>query len=314
VLLRGDVLTIDIHVPATLSNLGPGFDVLGFALTLHNTFRVQVVDSPTVFTVSGRRVDPATDLVVHTALRAAEHFGRPLTHGFSLVQDERLPRGRGLGSSATARVAGFLTWCHITGQRPPVDDALAFLSAEEGHPDNAVAAMLGGITASTYDGDRLHTVRWPSAEGWKIVLCIPEIEISTDEARMVLPSGYRRSDVVFNSGRLAMLLHGLMSGDEASLRLGVRDRVHHPYRAPLIGPVDEAISKAEASGAAAAFISGSGSTLAALVGDRSVDLNRVGDALSAPFRAQGVAVRVVIEEPSMEGAWARFLAVQGSAA
>ena len=298
---------VPIVVPATLSNLGPGFDVLGMAVALFNRFDVSPLDEG-VFEAVDAPVAGSEHLLVRTARRAAEAFGAPLPCGLRVQQQDRVPWSRGLGSSATARVAGWIAWSHVTGVVPPMDEALAFLSEEEGHPDNVVAAMLGGITAGCPTDSGFQSLRLAPPAGLRVALCIPAVEVSTDAARGVLPEAYPREDAVFNGKRLAFLVHGLLTGDPTSLRVGQEDRLHHPYRAGLIGPVDEVIAGACQAGAASAFISGSGSTMAAFVLDPQQDAVAVVEAMAAPFRAQGVEVETKVLSPSGLGAWSMYLA------
>lgn len=291
-----------VDVPATLSNLGPGFDVLGMALDLGNRFRFRAAGPPGAWTEDGVGADSAVCL----ALRAAEEaFDHALDHGVEVTQEEVVPRSRGLGSSATARVAGVLAWCHFSGLRPPLDELLDLLTGLEGHGDNVTAALLGGVTAVTRGPSGSQHLRLDPPAGLQVALCVPEVEVSTARARQALPGSYSQGDVVETLGALAFLMHGLHTGDVAALRAGARDRVHQPYRAPLIGPVDAALAAAQRAGAATAFISGSGSTLAALV-TPDVDAEAVAAALAGPFAARGLGARAWVVQPALEGAWARF--------
>lgn len=297
-----------IVVPASLSNLGPGFDVLGLAVSLYNRFDVEGVGPAGQYRSEGQSVDPDTHLVLRTLRRAEKVFGMRVPCGVSLTQVDRVPRSRGLGSSATARVAGALAYVHLSGLRPPMEDLLDFLAREEGHPDNVVAAMLGGVTAGTRTARRFETLRFEAPAGLRVALAIPSVEVSTDAARAALPDTYTRDDAVFNGNRLAFLMYGLTQGDPRALGIGQDDRLHHPYRAPLIGPVDDAIASAREAGAAAAFISGSGSTMAALVVDSAVDAATVAQALAEPFESAGVDVETKVVSPSSVGAWRLYLA------
>ena len=299
---------IPIVVPASLSNLGPGFDVLGMAVSLFNRFDVSAEGPVGHVSVSGALVDPQEHVLVKTMRAAEARFGSRLTHGVSISQTDRVPWNRGLGSSATAHVAGYVAWAHFTGKRPPIEEALDFLTEQEGHPDNVVAAMLGGLTAGTRTDAGFRTFRLDAPPSLRVALCIPAIEVRTADARKVLPASYSRTDAVFNGNRLAFLVHGLVTGDAGSVRVGQEDRLHTPYRKPLVGPVDEAIAGANAAGAASAFISGSGSTMAAFVMDASVDAARVSEALAAPFRAMGTPVETRVVTPSAVGAWWLYLA------
>ncbi len=300
-------MSIPIVVPASLSNLGPGFDVLGMAVALFNQFDVAAAGPHGHAEVEGAAgVEPADHLLVRTVRAAEEAFGVRLTHGLRIQQQDRVPWSRGLGSSATARVAGYVAWAHFTRQRPPIETALAFLAAEEGHPDNVAAAMLGGITAGTSTPSGFRSLRIEAPARLRVALCIPATEVATAEARKVLPATYSRADAVFTTNRLAFLMHGLLTGDPSSLRVGQEDRLHQPYRKGLIGPVDEAIAAACEAGAASAFISGSGSTLAAFVLDASCDAKAVAAALAGPFRAAGTPAETVVVAPSSVGAWSLY--------
>lgn len=259
-------MTVHIEVPGTLSNLGPGYDVLGMAIDRTNAFFLEI----------GSGVSPGSELVLETAERAAARFGGRLP-AFRVIQEERVPRSRGLGSSATARVAGLLAYEHFVG---PVDRgaAVQFLAEQEGHPDNVAPALLGGLVVC---GAR--PVRLPIAP-IRIALCIPEREVSTPLARKALPGTLVHSEAVETLGALGQLLAGLVLGDFAAIQAGVHDKVHQPYRAPLIGPVYEAFAAARAAGGAP-FISGSGSTLAAFVQHGALE---VAEALAGPLRAAGI--------------------------
>lgn len=297
----GAFMATTFEIPATLSNLGPGFDVLGLALTLTNQFTVTI--TPGRWTDGGKDVDPDSHLVHRTARRAASHFGGGLS-GLSVHQVERVPRSRGLGSSATARVAGALAYASVAETRPSLEEVAAFLCEEEGHPDNALAALLGGLTLGmrTPSDMVMRSVTPPAA--LSVALCIPDVEVSTDKARAILPVAIERSDAVANGQHLALLMHGLLTGDRETLRHGLIDYLHQPWRGPLIGPVDEVFEAARSAGAVGAFISGSGSTLAAFCDPQSVNIVacRMRDALAA----HGMTATALTSEPSTIGGWSQL--------
>ena len=199
-----------------------------------------------------------------------------------------------MGSSATARVAGLLAYQHFAG---PVDEteALAFLTEQEGHPDNVAPALLGGLVVCGAVPVRL------SIAPVRIALCVPDKEVSTPLAREALPAQVAHGDAVATLGALGQLLVGLVQGDFAALQRGVHDRLHQPYRAPLIGPVEQAFEAARAEGGAP-FISGSGSTLAAFVRD---DALPVAEALARPLREAGIPCTVSEVAVRTEGARTR---------
>lgn len=273
-----------VDVPATLANLGSGYDTLGAAVDLWNTFRIHP-----------NRTGPE-DLVVRTARRAGERFGAPCP-SFRVEQEERVPRSRGMGSSATARVAGLLAWRALTGEAPPEADQLAFLAEEEGHPDNVWPAFLGGLVACGPVARRqpLH----PSVT---VAVVSPDFEVSTPAARAALPSRIEHVDAVANLQRVALLLTGLRDGDVEALQHGVDDRLHQPHRVHLLGPVEEAFAEARRLGGAP-FVSGSGSTLAAfVVGDGA---ESVAEALAGPYRREQHEVVACVLRFGVDGARVR---------
>lgn len=290
---------IVVEVPATLSNLGPGFDVLGMAVDISNRFEFRVLDEPRRFEAYQRQIEPRKHLALKTIIDACAEFGGELPGGLAVEQVEDVPRSRGLGSSATARVAGLVAWSAITGVRPDLASALAFLAKGEGHPDNAVPAMVGGLTlCAETDGGLVH--RRFDPPDLQVALCIPDRTVETAAARKVMPLQYSRDDVVFSTSRIALLLTGLLTGDDDALRVGCEDRIHQPYRKPLIGPVDDALDAARQAGAVAAFISGSGSTLAAFVRG---DARAVSRAMAVPFETANVRCQTRTARPSARGAW-----------
>ena len=278
---------IAVSVPATLANLGPGFDVLGMAVSLRNRF--EFAESSTWADARGP-VDPADHLALHTAMRAAACFGGRVPP-LRVSQQEEVPRARGLGSSATARVAGLVAGLHFSGLEISLSDQLDFLAEEEGHPDNVVPAAVGGLTLCGHGpSGRVHE-RF-DAPALQVALCIPDREVSTEAARGLLPPTVPLTDAVHNVSSVAFLLAGLVGGRAEAISWGLSDRLHQPYRKDLIGPVDEAFSAAVAAGATGAFVSGSGSTLAAFVApDR--DASAVAQAMASVFVGVDCVSRVV---------------------
>jgi len=286
-----------ITVPGTLSNLGPGYDALGLAVSLVNRFSFRFDQG---YSAEGEDVDPTSHLTLATARRTAERFGFPL-RGLHVEQQERVPRARGLGSSATARVAGMLAALSQHDREVSLEEQLAFLSEEEGHPDNVVPALVGGLCVVGFESGGLRHLRLGPPRGLSVALCVPAVEVSTPEARRILPLEVTHADAAFTAGRMAFLMAGLLEGRHHALRLGVQDRLHQDHRAALIGPVADAFAMAEVAGAAGAFVSGSGSTLAAFVPDGTPGED-VAEAMCGPFRALGVGARALLVRPLARGA------------
>ncbi len=281
-----------VEVPGTLSNLGAGYDALGLAVDVANTFSI----------VGGPGPRGGSGLVIATAAAAAGRFGGALPT-FHVVQDEQVPRSRGLGSSATARVAGLLAWSLLTDraldsvERP---ELLSFLAESEGHPDNAWPALLGGLVICAGMAKRLEV-----HADWTVAAIHPDVRVSTPQARAALPATVAHADAVANLRGTALLVSGLLDGDLEAVQRGVTDTLHQAWRAPLIGAdgeVERAFSGASALGAAP-FVSGSGSTLAAFV-HRSAEATaeEVSEALAQPFVEAGTGVERRVYRPRAAGA------------
>ncbi len=273
-----------IRVPASTSNLGPGFDQLGLCLSLGLVVQVRSVEGH-----APRRDVPADwpaadeDRLLE-ALRIGLGADR-LPDGLELRARSEIPIGRGLGSSGAAVAAGLRLGRALAGE--PNADPHSLLAAgieAEGHPDNVTASLLGGLTLCLPTGDdRPPVVRPEVHPDLRFVVCWPDQPLPTPEARAALPRQVAFADAVENARRLPVLLEGLRSGDGALLALGIEDRLHVPYRLPLLPGAGQALAAARAAGAYGATISGAGSALIAIC--PPVACEAVGDALAGEVRA-----------------------------
>ena len=291
------ILTIGatVRVPATTANLGPGFDCLGAALQLHNEFRFWLPDAP-AGTVQIRAVGPDAETIrcdrdnlAYRAFAALyDRIGRPLPAVNLEIAIGYAP-GRGLGSSATAIVAGLLAANTLAESPLTRSQVLDLAIAFEGHPDNVVPAFLGGAQLAVPNGDRWEICPVAWHESILPVIVIPDFQLSTQKARAVLPDRIERADAIFNAARLGLLLQGLAAGRGDWIGLGMEDRLHQPYRFPLIRGVDAVLAALQSEGAYGTAISGAGPTLLALTkSDRTV-ANRMAAAAIAAWREVGVA-------------------------
>jgi homoserine kinase len=261
-------VTISVRVPATTANLGPGFDCLGAALTLYNSFTFALGTQALEITVSGVNADrvsgDADNLVYQAFTRLYGEIGKPVPP-LRLVIEMAVPLARGLGSSATAIVGGLVGANALAGNPLAIADLAQLATEIEGHPDNVVPALMGGCRLAATGIDR----------AWEIcpltwhadvvpVVAIPAFELSTEAARQVLPSTYSRSDAIFNVAHLGLLLQGLAQGNGDWLRAALQDRIHQPYRQSLIPGYETVEQAAIAAGAYGLVISGAGPTLLAL--------------------------------------------------
>ena len=283
-------MTIDVRVPATSANLGPGFDVLGLALGLYNDIVYDEAER-VVVTIEGEgagRLDTGADNVVARAARMVYQAAGRRFPGAAIRCVNRIPPARGLGSSAAAWVGGLIAANAALGSPLDRDGILALACRAEGHPDNVAAALLGGLTVSCAAGDRVTAVSLPVAAeiGW--VVLVPETESSTREARAVLADTVSRSDAVFNLQRLGLLLAAVASGRTDLLGLAMEDRLHQPQRQALFPWMESVRRAALNSGALGCVLSGAGPSLLAAVRGPGESVAR---AMERALREAGVSGR-----------------------
>jgi len=264
------VSTIQVSVPATSANLGPGFDCLGAAWSLHNQFRFTPLADGEALQISAegegaeKLTTDETNFVYQSFCQLFAALDRPVPP-VRIEIKAAIPLSRGLGSSATAIVGGLVGANALAGE-PQSRAAIAALATEiEGHPDNVVPALMGGcrLAASGIDQD-WEICELPWHEDIIPILAIPEFTLSTEKARQVLPESYSRADAIFNASHLGLLVRALQTGRIDWLKAALQDRIHEPYRTQLIPGRDVVQRAAIAAGAHGAVISGAGPTLLAL--------------------------------------------------
>ncbi|HSB82814.1 MAG TPA: homoserine kinase, partial [Candidatus Methylomirabilis sp.] len=260
---------VRVRVPASTANLGPGFDALGMALGLYNEIEVEITGIGLSLEVEGDGAERlqalgTQNLVARAVAGTLEKLGRQ-ADGLRVRMLNHIPLSRGLGSSAAAVMGGVAAAVALAGASLDPDVVLDFALPLEGHPDNITPALLGGLTVATVVSGRVRCVKLPVPEGLSAVAVIPQFHLSTAKARRALPPTVPRADAIFNVGRVALLLAAMQTGRLELLREATQDRLHQPYRAPLVPGMDEVLAEGESAGALACFLSGAGPTLLALV-------------------------------------------------
>ncbi len=283
---------VTVRVPATSANLGSGFDCLGLALQLSAQVTLSI-DTP------GEPSQSIEAMITAAARAAYRAAGRPEPKELSASWDRGLPVARGLGASAAARAAGIVGANALMGAPLSDDDLLALGAALEGHADNIAPALFGGLEVVVRDGAAWRHLAVPLAPGLKVVLLIPDLEMPTQQSRKKLPSRLSRDDAVFNVGRAALLVAALAQGRWELLDAATQDRLHQPARAQIFPALFDIFDAAKEGGAHAAYLSGSGSTIAALA---TADEERVARLMQQAAIARGYSARTVVTEPSAEGA------------
>lgn len=249
-----------VTVPATTANLGPAFDCLGLALSLYNTLEVSPREDGLLVTVEGEgaghiAVDH-TNMMVGAMQRLYEHVGKPFPN-LHLRQINHIPVASGLGSSAAAALSGLLAANRLLGDPLSPPELLDLAVAIEGHPDNMAPALYGGLILASHDDDHLLVEQLPVAD-LRVVVVVPAFTLPTVQARAVLPREVSFADAIFNLGRVGLLIRALSEGDYEKLAAAMHDRLHQPYRVPLIPGMQATFNAARAAGARGVALSGAG--------------------------------------------------------
>ena len=276
---------VTVRVPGSTSNLGPGFDCLGIALRIHN--------SVTVTRAASRYSHPR--IILETAdrfFKQAERRAFPFSYSIM----EQIPRCRGLGGSATVRLGILLALNRLSGD--PLHRLAVFqVCAElEAHPDNAAPASLGGFTVVGSQRGVPTLQRFKVSSRVYFVLLIPDVEIQTKPARAILPSKISWISAVENCANACVTTAAFASQHYEKLRGTFSDHLHQPFRSKLIPFLPRVIAAAENAGALGAFLSGSGSTIAA------VTLHRPQKIATAMLSAARTSARILITHADNRGA------------
>jgi homoserine kinase len=295
-------MSVSVRVPATTANLGAGFDCIGAALSLYNQFTFTLADSFQIIargTEADRVAVDEQNLAYQAFVQVFDRLQRPIP-GIKLEIDLEVPLARGLGSSATAIVGGLLGANGLAGLPLSLAEIMAMAIAMEGHPDNVVPALIGGCRLAASYGEKWEICDVPWHSNIVPVVAIPNFELSTAEARQVLPTTYSRADAVFNISHLALLMRGLETGNGQWVRAGMVDKIHQPYRQQLIKGYVEVETAAVTAGAYGIVISGAGPTLLALVDESRVPA--VVQAIAEAWQAVGIESMVQTLQLDLAGA------------
>lgn len=252
-----------LRVPASSANLGPGFDALGLALSIYLECRFRPTDALTI-RVAGRDAGeiPVTEdnLIWQTALAVARDTGERLPPIDLEIRND-IPLGKGLGSSAAALTAGVVIADQLLGLGWKPLRILDEAARIEGHPDNVAACVLGSIVASAIDTHgETRAVRIDLPAKMNLAVVVPDFQLPTSRARAVLPATYSREDTVFNIQRSALLIAALATASTSAFPAAIEDRIHQPYRAPLVPGMDE-ILRLRAPGLLGCALSGAGPSI-----------------------------------------------------
>ncbi len=266
---------IKIIVPATTANLGAGFDCIGAALSLYNEFKFTFSETTELrITVTGEEADKVStdenNLLYQAFVKLYQHINQTVPP-VEIEINLGVPLARGLGSSATAIIGGLLGANQLAGNPLTQIEIQELAVAIEGHPDNVVPALLGNCQLSVGEMGNWQICPIPWHQEIIPVVAIPNFELSTEEARSVLPTEITRGDAIFNIARIGLLVRGLGHNNSNWLTTALEDKLHQPYRQQLIRGYQQVKKAAIAQGAYGMVISGAGPTLLALTNPMNAD-------------------------------------------
>ena len=284
--------SVTVRVPATSANLGSGFDCLGMALSLTADVTVSLA-SPEG---GDDHLAPLVGAAARAAFRAA---GRDEPPEVRVAWDGDLPVARGLGASAAARAAGLIAANALLDKPLSGEELFALGASLEGHPDNMAPALFGGLQVTVRDGEAWRRIAVPLPAELTVVLFVPDFMMATQDSRRQLPQRLSREDAVFNVGRAALLVAALGQGRWDLLDAATQDRLHQPARAKLFPALHDIFDAAKEAGAHAAYLSGGGSTVAALATEGE---ERIARLMQQAAIARGHPGHILFAKPSVEGA------------
>ncbi|RXT14737.1 homoserine kinase [Ammoniphilus sp. CFH 90114] len=265
---------VQVKVPASTANLGPGFDTIGMAFQLYTTIRMSVVDEPQVILhgveLEGLPTD-TSNLVYKMAeliFQKAQMEMPPL----KIEMKSDIPLTRGLGSSAAAIIGGLVAANYLAGNPFTEEDIFLIATELEGHPDNVGASLFGGIVIAVMEEGRVPYIKVDPQPDLRALAVIPDFMLSTEKARGVLPDTYSRKDAVHSLSHASLLAAALATGKYEMLVYAMKDRLHQPYRMGLVPGMNTMLEQAENYGALGTALSGAGPTVISLVQGETAEL------------------------------------------
>ena len=298
-----------VRVPGTSANCGPGFDCLGLAATIYNDLDLTLLEeSKLTIETTGEGIEnipvdeknivwKSARLLLERA-NLAEKF-----KGAIIRMNNAVPMSRGLGSSAAAIVAGLVAANEIVGKPFNNSELLKLATEIEGHPDNVAPAIFGGFTVSVMDKGRVQTFSFLPKIKLKLIVAVPDFQLSTRMARQVLPQTVPLKDAIFNISRASMLIAALLEGKEKFLSYAFDDALHQPYRTNLVPGMQEVFSAAKKAGALGVALSGAGPCLIAFSSAKKNTENEIATAMVQTFQNNEVNARALILDLDTKGAY-----------
>ena len=257
---------LEIIVPATTANIGPGFDTLGLALNLYNKFYITEIENGLEITGCDDDYKNENNLI-YTSMQYFYNKVKPdkIPTGVKIDICTNIPLGRGLGSSATCIIAGVIAANILSESNLSKKEILNIATEIEGHPDNIAPALFGNMIVSLYENNEVYYNVLDIPDELIFCAIIPDFELSTSLARSVLPSEIPHKDGVYNISRVSLLISSLINKNFDLIKIACHDKLHQIYRSPLIENYNDIVSKLYNLESIGVFLSGSGPTIMSIV-------------------------------------------------
>jgi len=294
-----------VKVPASTANLGSGFDSIGIAFQLYLTLEVQEAETMH-FEWKGRDIEDITitdeDNLILQAMMKLFSLRKQQVPNLSIKVTSEIPLTRGLGSSASAYVAGLVIANELLEQPFTKDELFWFATEEEGHPDNVGASIFGGVVLASVNWEEKKVVYHKQSfpENWKWLAAIPSYTLSTAHARNLLPEKYPKSDAIYNLSRYGILVSSILTANKEGMEFGLEDALHQPYRKQLIPGFEQLLAEKKNLGVIGFVISGAGPTVLGLL-EREQDHTQVMKYIQEVMTVEQHEVETFIIEVDQQG-------------
>lgn len=308
-------MKISVKVPASTSNLGPGFDCIGMALPIYNTITIEETvlpgtgieinvlnDNATSDDLLTEHIPMDENSIIYKAVELLYNSIGQTPSELKITVQSQIPIARGLGSSASVIVGGLLAANELLGH--PADEvALLSIATEvEGHPDNVTPSIVGGLVLTSLEDDGSVVYRkldWP--EEWQITVCIPDYELSTEISRSVIPKEVPLQDAVFNAKRLAMFIQAINTKDSDLMKMALQDKLHQPYRMKLVPGLDKIMDNLKhEENVLGCVLSGAGPAI--IVISQKNNLERIKSIINDTWEEMNVKVNIMTLSVETQGA------------
>ncbi|MFH0807102.1 MAG: homoserine kinase [Elusimicrobiota bacterium] len=298
-----------VKIPATTTNFGPGFDVLGMALNLYNEIEVTESKNKNLLCsieIAGEGENSLpkddTNIICKAMSRVFKTLCLRKMPALHLKLLNRIPLASGLGSSAAARVGGMLAANYLCGNKLSRDEMLKIAAELEGHPDNVAPAIFGGLCISYSIGKEIKCVKIAPPQNLDQIVCVPAFELPTAKARQILPKQVSREAAVYNISRTALIINAFINKKYDLLSVATGDMLHQPFRKRFIPGFDDISVKAMDNGALGVFLSGSGPSIMALSLKNAKKSQKIALSMREVFKKHKIDSKTFILSADVQGA------------